>query len=375
MGKMGWRTAAIFVSVAAFLFLPLKQAYSADCYINSVGDAICDSPTTDMPSSTNNTWEAPPDSSVPPSMAQALQQYYSGNPNKPPPFTPPPKPPTKPPKPPTKPPTEWDITVAQNKAICATGDTDACDWLCDNGFTEYCDPLPTTTVCTPTGNSIVKLDNGFDSCNLSGFKCAGNCPVIGNNGGNCYGDFILTPDMPINYRTEVTAGDEGLFDFGKEYVLSFDYFFKDWDTDSNADISPFQMHSRTSASDSLTCDIGNASTNPMSMVTKDGEQIFYTYKNKVLWKGTLQKQEWMHLEVRLRISAGSDGYVEVWKDGVKLGRVDGANQPLLDGCNLPMRSPYLKLGVYKWLWKTETTDSNRREVLIDNVRIVEGECK
>ncbi len=224
----------------------------------------------------------------------------------------------------------------------------------------------------------LKVNNGFESGNLSGIKCSGNCPTVTTStkvSGKYSGDFSLTQKMRTNYRTEATLGGIGLFDFGKEYWLGLDYFYKDWKKDSNAEIAPFQIHARPSAyaPSGKGCHLGSAVSNaPFLMVSSNDEVRFLTYGRKVLWRGSVQKKQWLNITVHFRMSFGGDGFVEAWKDGVKLGRVNGPNSPKLDKCGKLMRAPYFKMGIYKWDWKRKNTDSSRREIFIDNVKIAEG---
>ena len=37
------------------------------------------------------------------------------------------------------------------------------------------------------------------------------------------------------------------------------------------------------------------------------------------------KQQWLSIRIHFRISTGSDGFIEAWENGGKLGRVNGRN--------------------------------------------------
>jgi hypothetical protein len=221
-------------------------------------------------------------------------------------------------------------------------------------------------------NAATVLDNGFESGSLSGLTCSGNCPTIATSPvstGKYAGNFKLTPSMKTNYRTEAVMGSKGNFSFGKEYWVEFNYRYEDWAKDSDTESAPFQVHTNPSSWTS-SCQLGSASkTEPFLMVNSNDEHRFLTYGGKVLWRAPIQKQKWLNLSIHFKISTGSDGFVEAWIDGVKIGIVNGPNSPKLDGCGKPIQPPYLKVGVYKWSWQTKATDSSSRQLFIDNLKI------
>ncbi|MGR9087268.1 MAG: LamG-like jellyroll fold domain-containing protein, partial [Gammaproteobacteria bacterium] len=227
---------------------------------------------------------------------------------------------------------------------------------------------------SPLNADTVIVDNGFETGDLSGFRCSGNCPTVVTSpvaNGAYSGNFNLTPNMATSYRTEVElTNGKGYFAFGQEYRLGLNYRYEDWAIDSSGEIAPFQIHTRPS-SWSGGCNVGTAvTTAPFFMLSVNDEVRFITYGDKILWRGAVEKNQWLYIEVHFVISSGSDGFIEAWKDGVLLGRVDGANSPEFDNCQQPMRTPFLKMGVYKWDWTTKTTESDRRQLFIDNLKIL-----
>lgn len=233
-------------------------------------------------------------------------------------------------------------------------------------------------------NAATLVDNSFESASLDGFRCSGNCPTIATSPtkeGSYSGDFTLTRNMSTSYRTEVVLTDrKGHFDFGKEYWITFDYQYEDWAQDNrSAEAAPMQIH--TTPSDWANCTVRSPSgstsaraTAPIFMASKNSEVEIVTFGGKVRWTGPVEMRQWLNIKFHLKISTGSDGFIEAWKDGAKLFRIDGANSPRLDDCNKPLRAPYFKMGVYKWDWKTgrPTTESSRRQLFIDNLKIEEG---
>ncbi len=224
---------------------------------------------------------------------------------------------------------------------------------------------------------------GFESANLDGLRCSGNCPAIATSPvkeGNYSGDFTLTRNMRTSYRTEVVLTDrKGHFDFGKEYWITLDYRYEDWVKDESAEIAPMQIH--TTPSDWANCTVRSPSgstsaraTAPLGMTSKNDEVEIFTFGGKARWKGPIEKKQWLNIKFHFKVSTGSDGFIEAWKDGVKLFRIDGANSPKLDDCDKPLRAPYFKMGVYKWPWREgrPTTESSRRQLFIDNLIVTEG---
>lgn len=226
----------------------------------------------------------------------------------------------------------------------------------------------------PSAVSTMVYSNGFER-GLEGVLCAGNCPTIDSSptfAGAGAISFVLTRDLPINYRTEAVLGPSGVFEFGQEHWIGMAYRHEDYGLDQDTESSPLQVHT-TPSSWASECSLGSAySTAPVFLAVQNGELRVVTYGGVPMWSGPLEAGRWHRLVLRLRPSTGRDGLVEVWKDGEHLGLVTGANSPVLDKCGKPMRPPYFKMGIYKWNWKTKTTDVARRELLIDELKIARG---
>jgi hypothetical protein len=222
-----------------------------------------------------------------------------------------------------------------------------------------------------TLQAATQFDSGFES-GLSGVSCSGNCPTITTNPvetGKNASNFLLTPSMNTSYRTEGVLGTKGKFQFGKQYQIDFDYRYQDWASDSDTDIAPFQIHN-TPSSWSSSCAGGAVGYAPFLMTTRSDQASFVIYGDKVLWKGPVQKSQWIHLTVNFKISTGSDGFVDLWKDGVKVGSFKGQTSAKTDFCGKALGIPYFKMGVYKASWKNgRGTDVSRRQMVIDNLVI------
>ncbi|MBI5767892.1 MAG: heparin lyase I family protein [Verrucomicrobia bacterium] len=226
--------------------------------------------------------------------------------------------------------------------------------------------------------------NGFESGDVAAFAPSGNSPTATTanvKSGKYAGSFELTRRMPTSYRTEMVIPSPGSANsgpgdliYGREYWLGFSYRYEDWPRDSDMESAPFQVHLRPSAW-GAEFQLGAAySTAPFLMVVKDDEARFVTNGGKILWSAPVQLKQWLNLVVHFRISSGADGFIEVWKDGVKLGRVDGKNSAAADRAGNPFRPAYLKFGIYKWNWKEgrRDTQSQRRHLLIDDIKIATG---
>jgi len=67
--------------------------------------------------------------------------------------------------------------------------------------------------------------------------------------------------------------------------------------------------------------------------------------------------------------------VEAWIDGKKLFRRDGKLHDQIDDCGKPYLNPTFNMGIYKWDWmlgSNQISNSNRRTLFIDNLRITQG---
>lgn len=218
----------------------------------------------------------------------------------------------------------------------------------------------------------------YESGNMHGLRCADfhSCPTVVTApvaNGKYAGSYILEVDMSRRVkRTEsVLMGRFGTFKHGEEYWLGMNYRFEDWAKDRNAEAAPFQIHTRPS---SWKCELGVSavSTAPFLMLVADDTVKFHTYTGVAPWTWPIEKKKWQNIVIHFRISKQDDGFIEVWRDGVRLGIQEGQNSHPTDKCGQPMLDPFLKIGVYKWTWKKKTTDSSRRELLIDDLKIAKG---
>ncbi len=228
-------------------------------------------------------------------------------------------------------------------------------------------------------------ENDFEEENFDGLLLRNNLPTISNlsKSGKKSARFYLehlTKAQESNSskrkRTEVALlHRKGNFDFGKEYWISFDYRKENWKNDNNSEIGPFQIHTQNQDETNKDCLVPGrtsaVSNSPFLTITNNGVTSFFVYGKKQ-WTWPVQEKEWINLTIHFVISYNNDGFVELWKDDVRLGRVDGVNSQKEDNCGL-MKPPYFKMGIYKWDWQLDTpTDSNSRELYIDSFKIGKG---
>ena len=235
---------------------------------------------------------------------------------------------------------------------------------------------------SPVYAATMIFNNGFESGTLSGYQVHAIGGTVGVAQspvatGNYSGKFDLQFGSveADNYRSEVQIeGTKNYFTFGKEYWFSFNYIFTDWVKDSSPEFAPFQIHARPSSWDDA-CRMGSAyDVAPFFMMTQNDQAKFVTYGGIIRWTAPVIKNQWQTITVRFKPSTSSTGYIEAWHNGNKILSVNGANQPVNDGCGGLVRDPYWNMGLYKWDWRTgrPATQSSRRTFYIDDLKVAEG---
>jgi hypothetical protein len=83
--------------------------------------------------------------------------------------------------------------------------------------------------------------------------------------------------------------------------------------------------------------------------------------------GAFEKDVWRAYVMHVKHSSGSDGLIEIWKDGVKIMNRSGANMYKVGG---DIENPNIKMGIYKSDWNgSGTTSTNIRVLYLDDIRI------
>jgi len=83
--------------------------------------------------------------------------------------------------------------------------------------------------------------------------------------------------------------------------------------------------------------------------------------------GVFEKDKWRAYVMHVIHSAGSDGLIELWRDGVKIVNRTGANMYAVTG---DYHNPKLKLGIYKSDWNgSGTTQTTQRVLYFDDIKM------
>jgi hypothetical protein len=104
---------------------------------------------------------------------------------------------------------------------------------------------------------------------------------------------------------------------------------------------------------------------PLSLWTQNGQWRLVQLGKTITILGNYDKGKWTDMVFHVKWSSGTDGLIEIWKNGVKIMSKTGANvnAGILTGA-------YMRTGIYKWPWKSGTSSTTtKRVVYIDDVRI------
>lgn len=111
----------------------------------------------------------------------------------------------------------------------------------------------------------------------------------------------------------------------------------------------------------------DAGSPPLALWTHNGQWRVTMFGNQQTVIGTYEKDRWVDWVYHVKWSAGSDGLVEIWKDGVKVFTKNGPNI-----YSNSIGGAYLRVGIYKWVWKSGSkpaSTTTNRIMYIDDVRI------
>lgn len=108
-----------------------------------------------------------------------------------------------------------------------------------------------------------------------------------------------------------------------------------------------------------------AGSPPLVVWTQNGQWSIGYFGDKRKMIGNYVTNKWTDFVFHVKWSPYSDGFIEVWKDGVKVFSYTGAN------IYNTSYGAYMKTGIYKWPWKSGSYGSTttNRIVYIDDVRI------
>ncbi len=229
----------------------------------------------------------------------------------------------------------------------------------------------------------------------------------------------LTRTSGADYRAElIPKNSKNIFKFDTEYWLGMKINFGAYVDDTLYEINPFQIHNRYVAFDK--CQLGDAlRTGPFLMTVNGGNQRIYTFggaydaygdpvagTDHIAWTGTLPKNQWVEMVFHFKISklGTTGGYIEAWRNGVKLFREDKPlsfaydfsasrpsawtndgravpTSPFTNGCG-PTPSitarralvdgPSYQFGIYKAAWKSSVGATSSRAFWVDDIRLASG---
>jgi hypothetical protein len=231
--------------------------------------------------------------------------------------------------------------------------------------------------------AAVQFETGLESGSLTGLRPHLNGGTVAVTTspvatGKYAGKYDLIRDNSKgNYRAETNVDNgKGVLAFNTEYWLSMDYIYKDWVKDRSPEVGPFQIHRVPSAWKAGCGGERSAfSVAPFLMFTQNDVEKIITKGGVTSWSGPVIKNQWQNVIFHFKITWDKSGYVEAWKGGKKLFRRDGQLHVQYDDCGKPFLSPTFNMGVYKWDWKlgsNQVSNSNRRTLHIDNLRISKG---
>ncbi len=111
----------------------------------------------------------------------------------------------------------------------------------------------------------------------------------------------------------------------------------------------------------------NVGSPPLAVWTQNGKWNMTRFGNKITSLGTYTKNKWTDFVYHVKWSKGTDGLIEVWKDGVKVFTYNGANM-----LSTATYGAYMRTGLYKWPWNPTSkivSSTTQRVMYVDDVRI------
>jgi|RhiMetdeSRZDD1v2_1073273.scaffolds.fasta_scaffold98383_1 polysaccharide lyase-like protein len=112
---------------------------------------------------------------------------------------------------------------------------------------------------------------------------------------------------------------------------------------------------------------GGGATPALCLRTKSGHIYLRVMGNTWIDLGAIDKDKWHAYVMHVKHSSGSDGLIEIWRDGQKI--VDRSGQNMYPvGSTYHM--PNWKLGIYKSDWNgSSTTSTNLRVLYFDDIKM------
>jgi hypothetical protein len=232
--------------------------------------------------------------------------------------------------------------------------TVSCDTTGQDGFTEEMSALRAVSA-----NIMVHEDfegsSAFSQVHQQfGAKHAFGVMVDPEDRSNHAGRFELRQNDPIQSngkRSEVLFPKQD----GKDRWYSYSLYLPSngFEKDSNNDIIT-QWHQSGGGSPSTTMRVHNDRFSVRSGNKKEDRKDYDL--------GPAQKDTWHDFVFHIVHSPGSDGLLEVWHNGEKVLEQKGGNMYAMD-------LPRWKIGIYKSAWGSRSTDTDKRVIFFDNVKL------
>jgi hypothetical protein len=110
-----------------------------------------------------------------------------------------------------------------------------------------------------------------------------------------------------------------------------------------------------------------ASATPALCLRVKNDRIYIRVLGTWVDLGVFEKDKWRAYVMHVKHSAGSDGLIEIWRDGQKILNRTGPNMYAITG---DYEAPNWKLGIYKSDWNgTGTTQSTQRVLYFDDIKL------
>lgn len=104
---------------------------------------------------------------------------------------------------------------------------------------------------------------------------------------------------------------------------------------------------------------GGGSTPALCLRTKK-DRLYLRVFSTWLDLGALDKDKWHTYVMHVKHTAGSDGLIEIWRDGIKILNRPGANSYPINGT---YHLPFWKFGIYKSYWNGSRTSATKKRVI------------
>jgi hypothetical protein len=111
---------------------------------------------------------------------------------------------------------------------------------------------------------------------------------------------------------------------------------------------------------------GGGATPALCLRVKN-DRLYLRVRGTWIDLGVFEKDKWRAYVIHVKHSSGSDGLIELWRDGVKIVHRTGANMYAVTG---DYHNPKLKLGIYKSEWNgSGTTQTTQRVLYFDDIKM------